>query len=314
LNTVTCSAADGLGNSASQTINVYYRPDVVFVRKGASGAKNGTSWADAYPEVSTAMKDGKVGSIGTQIWVSKGTYLAPAGGFIWADGLSLYGGFGATGTPNNLSQRDTLTEGVTTLQPATIAGDQPIVSIAVVSASLIKDAAINGVLFNGWASGDAVNIGSTENFKFDNCNFSISSPEPILIFGTVTFKRCNFHDNNAGSNNVIYIGLNNIASKEVVFETCQFYKNTFGSNMITFSSGGKVTFRNSQLNDDAVSNDTEYHIHIMSRADWTGFVLNLEKTTVKGLTASNMVLPFSSSATLLYNGQGNTPAVYPGAP
>lgn len=76
-----------------------------FVNAGASGENNGTSWADAYADLQTALGN----STCTEIWVVQGTYR-PTGGtdrskrFMLKSGVAIYGGF--AGTESTRAERD----------------------------------------------------------------------------------------------------------------------------------------------------------------------------------------------------------------
>src|SRR5262245_50885513 len=74
--------------------------NVIYVRAGATGANNGTSWIDAY----TNLQDGLLSSqSGDEIRVAQGTYKpAPPGGsrsisFALRSGVTLLGGFAGSG-------------------------------------------------------------------------------------------------------------------------------------------------------------------------------------------------------------------------
>lgn len=79
----------------------------IFVRSNATGANNGTSWADAYTELRDALP---MAVSADEVWVAAGTYMPAVGGgprtatFQLVSGVSLYGGF--SGTETNLSERD----------------------------------------------------------------------------------------------------------------------------------------------------------------------------------------------------------------
>lgn len=100
---VACSLLAGLAVLTSpQLAQAAELPIVIYVNAAAGGANNGTSWANAYTDLQPALT--AAGS-GTQIWVAAGTYRpAPSGSdrritFAMKDGVAIYGGFPATGTP-----------------------------------------------------------------------------------------------------------------------------------------------------------------------------------------------------------------------
>lgn len=85
----------------------------LFVNASATGANDGTSWADAYTNLQTAISTaaGSGGSV-TAIWVAAGTY-APAGpggpvtaSFPLVNGVSLLGGFAGNEDPGSFDIND----------------------------------------------------------------------------------------------------------------------------------------------------------------------------------------------------------------
>ncbi|HEX5010822.1 MAG TPA: right-handed parallel beta-helix repeat-containing protein [Planctomycetota bacterium] len=99
---VLCALVLCGGHAASQ--------DVLHVRAGAGGAADGSSWADAFPELVPALAAAQAGD---QVWVAKGAYTPAAGGldpdarFLLPDGVGVYGGF--AGNELTLAQRDPAT-------------------------------------------------------------------------------------------------------------------------------------------------------------------------------------------------------------
>src|SRR5262245_23050004 len=74
--------------------------DVIYVRAGATGANNGTNWADAYQDLQLALLFSQAGDV---IRVAQGTYKpAPPGNFrsisfVLRSGVSVLGGFAGSG-------------------------------------------------------------------------------------------------------------------------------------------------------------------------------------------------------------------------
>ena len=69
---------------------------VVYVDADATGAGNGTSWADAYDDLTIALDSAAAGS---ELWIAAGTYVTPdSSSFFIERELSLYGGFAGTET------------------------------------------------------------------------------------------------------------------------------------------------------------------------------------------------------------------------
>jgi len=85
-------------------------PDsVLYVDADASGACDGTSWADAFTDLKEGFARADLCGSVTQIWVAEGTYYPTQGAerdstFRLRDGLAVYGGF--AGTESELSERD----------------------------------------------------------------------------------------------------------------------------------------------------------------------------------------------------------------
>ena len=74
--------------------------EITYVDLAATGSNNGTSWANAYTSLQSALNAAVTGG---QIWVAKGVYYATSS-FQLKNGVGVYGGF--TGSETLLSERD----------------------------------------------------------------------------------------------------------------------------------------------------------------------------------------------------------------
>lgn len=80
--------------------------NTLYVNDDATGANDGSSWADAYTDLQSALAAAQDGD---QIWVAEGVYYPTAGtdrnvAFTLKSGVEIYGGF--AGTETSLDQRD----------------------------------------------------------------------------------------------------------------------------------------------------------------------------------------------------------------
>ena len=74
---------------------------VVFVDASATGANDGTSWADAYADLQDALATAVSGD---DIWVAAGTYKPTSTmdrtvSFVMVEGVGIYGGFAGNEDP-----------------------------------------------------------------------------------------------------------------------------------------------------------------------------------------------------------------------
>lgn len=109
----TCAPADQRGEKRPEGFacdlgSYEYKSQIAirYVKWNATGANNGTSWADAYTDLQSALT---AATNGTDLWVAAGTYKPTAGSdrnisFALKNGVRIYGGF--AGTELLFTQRD----------------------------------------------------------------------------------------------------------------------------------------------------------------------------------------------------------------
>jgi hypothetical protein len=194
-------------------------PDgVIGVRQGATGAANGRTWTDAFPDLQPAIAAALVpGNTIREIWVAQGTYK-PAGpggdrttSFSLVNDVTIYGGF--AGTESQLADRN-ITANLTILSGDLNGNDSPnqgnrddnSVTVIVIS-NLSATAVLDGFTITAgnapFSSGAGLIIGDG-SATFRNCTFTDNSASvqggavAILGTGNPLFVACTFRGNRAG--------------------------------------------------------------------------------------------------------------------
>ncbi len=186
-NTLTIHAEDAAGNQAvDQTIDIYKWSKVIFVRSGKNG--NGTSWANAYGIIDTALMSARAKLAGAQVWVSKGIYgeygTSQVVVSLPKDGLVL-GGFLDAGAPSDSSQRAPVTNPTT--------------------------------FFNRYMYVDTLGT----RYEFNGIDFWASSSRAYYTdqSGTLAFLNCTFRD---GTNDVITMDTPYYINVDII--NCNFFR------------------------------------------------------------------------------------------
>lgn len=170
------SMLHGPGDIASLSLPL--PPGAFFVDQNATGANDGTSWADAFTSLYTALSSPSVSS-GSSLYVKAGTYLANAGPYIIADdSISIYGGF--NGTESSEADRD--------------------LSLVFTSNATIIDGDINGddVLVNGYLDANTADNANklvdltTDGVTIDGFVFKGANSSGNAIISTNTTQLSNF--------------------------------------------------------------------------------------------------------------------------
>ena len=225
----------------------------LYVKQNATGANNGSSWADAYTSLEQALS---TAAPGQTIWVAAGTYKSSAASnktFLLSDGMKMYGGF--AGTESSLNQRN-ITANATVLDgdingddvPGDFATNRSDNALHVVTCvelasnpGMVVDGFIirNGQTLNGSANPDLTRRGGG-----------------IQILGKTTLRNCRLAGNYGDTGAAIAV-LDALANG-VVVEDCVIENNKAEASGIFFlrnTNGGTIkrcTLRNNATNRGAL--------------------------------------------------------------
>ena len=203
-----------------------YAPAVTaqtYVDHSASGNNDGSSWADAYTELATALDNY---SPGDEIWVAAGTYLPqqlsawtgdPRQTFYLYQDLKLYGGF--AGTETMLSERDPAAH--VTILSGDLNGDDVDDDFAtnrddnVINVVYVDTVISNATIIDGFTVSGGHADGGEYNLAVGGGLFSLGSPQT---------SHCRFTQNYADT---LAAGLllRGRAASEAVITDCLFDRN-----------------------------------------------------------------------------------------
>jgi hypothetical protein len=222
---------------------------VTYVNHAASGANDGSSWANAYTDLKIAMDNTTAG----EIWIAKGTYMPTTGTdsdiyFTIKKNVKYFGGF--DGTETLRSQRDyenneTILSANIGSPSSTLDNSKNLISHTALPGSnniLGPDCIIDGLIFQG-ATNSAIdflgeNKSVIQNCVFrDNINLSSGGGAISLIIATPSFSNVNFINNEAVNfAGALLIVIN--PEDTLHIKNCSFEKNkAIEGGAITVSSG-----------------------------------------------------------------------------
>ena len=240
-------------------------PEQLYVNHAATGANNGTSWADAYTDLDDALT---YAGQGDEIWVAQGIYH-PGGAnptdsssFSIQDGVALYGGF--DGTETMRSQQD-YENNITLLSGDMLENDPSgelffaagrtdnVRHIMIIDTTVTQSTIIDGFRFVGGHTDD-MPIGNGDNMaggaircsgtpylanNYFEYNFGISGGAiaiaPSLTNQGMVLDNCHF-DSNVG----LAIGGAIITAQHITLNDCTFDQNKstdFGGAIVIGGAG-----------------------------------------------------------------------------
>ena len=222
----------------------------IYVNASASGNNDGTSWADAYTNLQTALDNAGA----SDIWIATGTYSTSAVGsdtmavYAVRSATNLYGGF--SGTESSLDDRDI------TANPTILSGDingddvagdlennrsDNSFHVLYIDSLLTGPIVIDGLTFSGGQTS------ATDNsVLFNRAGGGIIGLSPVLV------RQCTFTNNFGRSGGGIYLLMDANGS---VIEDCLFEGNASNSqsagimfNTLSNTQVNNCVFTNNQTN------------------------------------------------------------------
>lgn len=219
----------------------------IFVKADATGANTGTSWTDAYNDLSDALMNSTPGD---QVWVAAGTYK-PGGAnpdststFSFPHDLELYGGF--TGTETMLTERDWATN--ETILSGDHNGDDT-------DNDFFVDRQDNS-LHVMFLTDTVTNVSTVDGFTIRNGNTEPGASSGdlrrgggILAYGAPSVRNCYFTQNYGYFGGGLYP---RGTIDDIIIEDCIFENNRaqFGGGVYNLSNPATVT--NCTFNDNLV--------------------------------------------------------------
>lgn len=193
-----------------------------YVVPGGAGSKNGTSWANAYADVQTAI-DSASSAGGGEVWIAKGTYKHGSA-MTMKNNVAIYGGFAGTETSKDqrVSGNNTILdgEGKYSVFYNNYTASNPLTNSAKLD---------NVTIQNGYTSRSGAGMyNSYASPEITNCTFSGNSASDDgggmdNSFSSPSLTNCTFSGNRASSYGG---GMCNYNSSSPVLTNCTFSGNS----------------------------------------------------------------------------------------
>ena len=218
----------------------------IYVDATATGANDGSGWADAYTSLSDALA---AATAGEQVWVADGAYgpSAAAGSFDIPTDVAVYGGF--AGGETSLAQRDP--ETFISVIDGFLSQGSPMVTITngtpgtildgfQISDAIAADDALGGV---GGAGAGMLIMGGSPTIA--NCNFLGNSARlggsVFVLDASPVFDTCEFRGNisaRSGEGGAVYATTTNATPQTLTFIDSTFVSNSVHQGHFATGNGG----------------------------------------------------------------------------
>lgn len=239
---------------------------VIYVKAGAAGLNNGSSWLHAYRRLQPALAAARSGD---QIWIAAGTYkptamLTP---FTLPSGVKLYGGF--AGGETSIDERDWVAN-LSILDADLLGDDGPNFINRADNARTILElnntvvgTRIDGLVFRGGyadtaplSSGGAIHLSggfaAIENCLFVGNSGNNGGAVACSAADQVRFRSCVFTLNQATAGNG---GGLSFSGTTVLIEDCQFVLNVAGGSTGSYGGGAHIFADSIEVNDSVFSSN-----------------------------------------------------------
>lgn len=222
---------------ASYRVNgTHPAPTRLYVNATASGADDGSSWANACPELHDALA---LAGNGTEVWVAKGTYKMPFTAladprlqtFLIRKGVKVYGGF--AGTETSIGQRTTFYEG---------GANETILSGDIGTVGNATDNTYNVVKMDGGTLNGVSVTGGNANYNLLHCYIGGGVVVVNDSGATSTIQKCHIRNNSSSRSGG---GLAIFANGTVVVEDTVFsgnFSSEGGAAAAAYSGTTNFTF------------------------------------------------------------------------
>lgn len=293
--------SDAAGNSSTVSRTVWYRSNVVFVKAGGAGARDGASWADAFGDIGAALTsiEGRAGQM--EVWVSEGNYpnFSLARSF-----TSIFGGFRSTGSPNSIELRDPFT------RVSRIRADSSgsIVRFSGEPLSICRNTVLDGFHILEEV-GQALGIFYAENAVVRNFwiernrNESGGAGLIAIAYSTCSFEKVIVRDNSSTGYAAVYLfsgGSFTMSNSEV---SNNLNESSWGTAGILSEYGGNVTLRATRLTQNVGGSRSGEFGPFYQAYNHGQNVMDIDSCVIQGLRTG--VYPEADSPSIIW-GSGNS--------